>query len=90
MRLRPFLVKNIRLEITNSLNSYHKIIAINSCDVEPHAEHGKLLTSKKNKDTHGFGTKSIKRIVQKYNGEMQWEYDNDQKQFKLVILFPKN
>lgn len=82
--------KNIRLEITNSLNSYHKIIAINSCDVEPHAEHGKLLTSKKNKDTHGFGTKSIKRIVQKYNGEMQWEYDNDQKQFKLVILFPKN
>lgn len=82
--------KTIRLEITNSLNSYHKIIAINSCDVEPHAEHGKLLTSKKNKDTHGFGTKSIKRIVQKYNGEMQWEYDNDQKQFKLVILFPKN
>lgn len=82
--------KDIRLEITNSLNSYHKIIAINSCDVEPHAEHGKLLTSKKNKDTHGFGTKSIKRIVQKYNGEMQWEYDNDQKQFKLVILFPKN
>ena len=82
--------KNIRLEITNSLNAYHKIIAINSCDTAPHTEHGKLLTSKKNKDAHGFGTKSIKKIVQKYNGEMQWEYDNEQKQFKLVILFPEN
>lgn len=82
--------KNIRLEITNSLNAYHKIIAINSCDTAPHTEHGKLLTSKKNKDAHGFGTKSVKKIVQKYNGEMQWEYDNEQKQFKLVILFPEN
>lgn len=82
--------KTIRLEITNSLNAYHKIIAINSCDTAPHTEHGKLLTSKKNKDAHGFGTKSVKKIVQKYNGEMQWEYDNEQKQFKLVILFPEN
>ena len=80
--------KYIRLEITNSLNSYHKIIATNSCDTEPHSEKGKLITTKKNKDTHGFGTKSIQKIVNKYGGELQWEYDNGLRQFKLIILFP--
>ncbi len=81
--------KYINLEITNSLNSYHKIVATNSCDIEPKTENGKLITSKKNKETHGFGTKSINRIVKKYDGEMQWEYDNELKQFKLIILFPE-
>ena len=53
----------IHLEITASLNSYHKIIAINSCDNEPRSEKGKLITTKRNKDVHGFGTKSIRKIV---------------------------
>lgn len=80
--------KFIHLEITHSLSSYHKITVINSCDNEPNSEKGKLITTKKNKDIHGFGTKSIRKIVKKYNGELQWEYDNANKQFKLVILFP--
>lgn len=80
--------KFIHLEITNSLSSYHKITVINNCDIEPKSKKGKLITTKHNKDTHGFGTKSIRKIVKKYNGELQWEYDNANKQFKLVILFP--
>lgn len=78
----------IHLEVTNSLNSYHKIIAANSCDNEPHSEKGKLITTKRNKDVHGFGTKSIRKIVNKYGGEFQWEYNNQFKQFKLIILLP--
>lgn len=80
--------KFIHLEITNSLSSYHKITVINSSDIEPKSKKGKLITTKHNKDTHGFGTKSIRKIVKKYNGELQWEYDNANRQFKLVILFP--
>lgn len=80
--------KYIYLEITNSLNSYHKIIATNSCDAEPHSEKGQLITTKKNKDVHGFGTKSIRKTVNKYDGELQWEYNNELRQFKLMILFP--
>lgn len=80
--------KYIYLEITNSLNSYHRIIAANSCDIEPHSDKGILITSKKNKDTHGFGTKSIRKIVNKYDGELQWEYNNESRQFKLIIIFP--
>lgn len=82
--------KYIHLEITNSLNSYHKIIVSNSCDLEPKTNKGKLITSKKNKDAHGFGTKSIKKVVSKYGGEMQWEYNSAINQFKLIILFPKD
>lgn len=80
--------KFIHLEITNSLSSYHKIAVINSCDIEPKSKKEKLITTKHNKDTHGFGTKSIRKIVKKYNGELQWEYDNTNKQFKWIILFP--
>ena len=78
----------IHLEVTSSLNSYHKIIAANSCDNEPNSEKGKLITTKRNKDVHGFGTKSIRKIVNKYGGEFQWEYNNQLKQFKLIILLP--
>lgn len=84
------VVKFINLEITNSLNSYHKITIINSSDIEPNGKNGNLITTKKNKTAHGFGTKSIQKTVKKYHGEMNWEYDAEEKQFKLIILFPEN
>lgn len=83
-------VKFINLEIVNSLTSYHKITVINSSDIEPTGKNGNLITTKKNKSIHGFGTKSIRKTIKKYNGEMEWEYDKGLKQFKLVILFPEN
>lgn len=80
--------KDIGLEITNAINSYHKIIVTNSCDTPPHSKNDKLITTKKNKESHGFGTKSIQNIADKYNGEMRWEYSEENKQFKLTILIP--
>ncbi len=83
-------IKFIHLDITNSLNSYHKITVINSSDIEPNCKNGNLITTKKNKAAHGFGTKSIRKIVKKYHGEMNWEYNKEEKQFKLIILFPES
>ena len=83
-------IKFIHLDITNSLNSYHKITIINSSDIEPNGKNGNLITTKKNKVAHGFGTKSIRKVVKKHHGEMNWEYDKVEKQFKLIILFPEN
>lgn len=80
--------KDIGLEITNAINSYHKIIVTNSCDTPPRSKNDKLITTKKNKESHGFGTKSIQNIADKYNGEMRWEYSEENKQFKLTILIP--
>ena len=35
-----------------------------------------FLTEKKEKDIHGWGIKSVKKILEKYNGELNFKYDN--------------
>lgn len=80
--------KRITLQISRSINQYHKIILENSSDREPVAQNETLITTKKQKAGHGYGTKSIEKAVQKYGGETAWEYDKAQKQFCLTILIP--
>lgn len=82
--------KKVLIQITNVMNSYRKIAVINSCDIQPNTKNGELVTNKENKEMHGFGTKSIKKIVDKYDGELDWEYDEKAKQFKFTILIPIN
>ncbi|MBQ3523708.1 MAG: GHKL domain-containing protein [Clostridia bacterium] len=82
--------KKVLVQITNVMNSYRKIAVINSCDTPPNTKNGELVTSKENKDAHGFGTKSIKKIVNKYDGELDWEFDENAKVFKFTILIPIN
>lgn len=50
-------------------------------------EHG-FLTTKKDTLTHGYGLKSIKAVVDKYDGELSIDTINNW--FKLFILFPLN
>lgn len=82
--------KKVLVQITNVMNSYRKISVINSCDASPKIKNGELVTSKENKEAHGFGTKSIKKIVVKYDGELDWEYNENAKEFKFTILIPIN
>lgn len=49
-------------------------------------QNGKLLTTKKNKQYHGFGLKSMQETVAKYNGSMT--IDVREGWFELRILFP--
>lgn len=49
-------------------------------------ENGMPITKKDNKDFHGFGMKSMKNIVEKYQGTLTFEVDNNV--FKLNIIFP--
>lgn len=58
----------------------------NSCLATPFASDGKTLPSSKPQNTgHGFGLKSIKRIVQKYDGEIQMYYDDNTLTFHTII-----
>ena len=41
---------------------------INSIEELPLQKSGELISTKKNKKIHGYGIKSIKKIVKKYNG----------------------
>ena len=65
------------------------LIISNSCDEAPKQKSGKLLTSKPDNQFHGIGSKSIMRVVKKYNGIYDWEYGDENKIFETTIIFPK-
>ena len=47
--------------------------------------YGKLVTTKNNSLYHGFGIKSIKTVVEKYNGSFM--INTDKNWFKIIISF---
>lgn len=74
--------KNINLVIKKKMN-YVLIECENSFDGEIKINKKKQLVTAKNGD-HGYGTKIIKNVVDKYNGELEYEIlDN---QFKLILM----
>lgn len=58
----------------------------NSIGNRPIVKSGKFITSKENSILHGIGTENIKDIVAKYNGEIEFEYDEDA--FNVHVLLP--
>lgn len=63
------------------------ITVINSCLVNPFSaeNEGKLISHKPDKKQHGFGIKSIKKIVKKHYGNMQMYYNDDSLTFHTII-----
>lgn len=59
----------------------------NSCDTPPKHKNNKLITSKIDKQNHGYGTKIIERHAKQNNGKYEWFYDENEKRFHLNILF---
>lgn len=68
---------------TAKVNTYDSLTVTNSCDTPPDKN---LKTTKKNKQMHGLGIKSIQKAVKKYDGELEWEYDENGKQFSITII----
>lgn len=62
------------------------ISLINSCDKAPVSTDGKLISSKKNSDRHGYGTKSIRKVVKKYDGDFEWMYDEVNREFEARVI----
>lgn len=48
---------------------------------------GNMITSKPDSNTHGIGIKSIRRIVKKYDGNIEMTYDDSEKTFTTKIVF---
>ncbi len=66
-------------------NGFLHIHIDNYCSSAPEFYEGLPRTTKEDKLHHGFGTKIIKSIVQKYNGELFMEFKNER--FNMDILF---
>lgn len=78
----------IELSVTPRENTNFTIIALeNSCLANPFSpETGKLHTRKKDSRRHGFGMKSIQKIVEKYSGTMQTYFDKEHHTFHSIIV----
>ena len=62
------------------------ITMVNSCQKNPfHKTTGKLISTKKSVVRHGFGIKSIERIIKNYSGNMEFYYDEKEKCFHSII-----
>ncbi len=46
-------------------------------------------TTKKNKNLHGWGMRSVEEIVKKYNGKMQWKQENGTFEVMILMVFEK-
>lgn len=62
------------------------ITMVNTCRKNPFSKQSKkLISTKSNSERHGFGIKSMKRIVKKYSGNMELYYDEEEKAFHTII-----
>ena len=77
--------KKISLETTQR-NGYSVIIISNSCDSAPTIHAGQLVTSKDDKKLHGFGLKSVAKILKRYNGDFSWEYNELYREFIVTVM----
>ena len=77
----------IELTVQKKENSpYVIIILINSCQNTPvYNQEGVPVSHKSDNGRHGFGIKSIKKVVKQYHGNLQMYYDNDSDTFHTII-----
>lgn len=61
------------------------ITMVNSCRKNPFSDNHQLVSQKTNKKYHGFGMKSIKRTIKKYDGALQVYYNKDTMTFHTII-----
>lgn len=75
------------ISLTSTKKGKMLFIALkNNCLDNIKFEDGSPITTKEDKEHHGFGTRSIKRIVEKYNGNVIFDVDNGV--FILSITLP--
>ena len=77
----------IELSITQQENASLTVLSlINSCPENPFSgKTGRLVSSKKDSLRHGYGIRSIERVVKAYHGDMQMYYEEERQEFHTVI-----
>ena len=56
---------------------------------EIHQKDDKILTSKKEKQKHGYGLSNVEKIIKKYNGYMEIDYANWEFRVDFIIYLPQ-
>lgn len=77
--------RNITVRVKGE-NSLFRILVENYYDKELNISESGFCTSKKDKEFHGYGIKSMRYITKKYNGNMTIDYSDNS--FRLMFMFP--
>ena len=67
-------------------NRYSVIIVSNSCDTPPKQSGHHLISTKSGAGLHGFGMKSVAKSIKKYDGDYEWEYDEERHLFTVTVM----
>lgn len=76
---------NFSIDIRNT--NFVVINVSNTSNKKPISNNGIIISSKIDPAMHGIGTKSIKRVIKKYDGIMNMDYNEEEKTFKTIITF---
>ena len=80
-------VKDRYIDVKINASSEELIISVKNPSVEaPKRRAGTYISTKKDRENHGLGLKSIKRTVDKYKGDMLIKYENGV--FNIVVSLP--
>lgn len=82
--------KTIELTIKESNENFVAINLENSCSTPPKKSGGELITTKSDKEVHGFGIKSIKRIAKEYNGNVDYSFNENTMTFVFTVVLNKS
>lgn len=68
-----------------NVNEMFVLQMTNTSVKEPKRKKDKFITSKEEKDMHGLGLESVRRIVEKHGGSIDFEYDMTMFRVKILI-----
>ncbi len=83
-------LKTIELTIKESNENFVAINLENSCATAPKKSGGELITTKTDKEVHGYGIKSIKRIAREYNGNIDYSFNENTMVFTFTVVLTKS
>lgn len=78
--------KFVELSIKESNENFIVISVRNSCASRPEYKDGEIVTSKKNKDIHGFGIKSVSRVAKSLGGSVNNTFDENKMIFTFNVI----
>ncbi len=67
-------------------NTYNIIVISNSCDTPPNCDGSALVTTKNDRAFHGLGLKSVKRVLTKYAGDFDLQYEDENHMFYITVM----
>ena len=85
-------IPNSFIELNISAHNHDSIVIsmVNSCKKDPFTRSHRLTSTKKDKQNHGYGMKSIERVIKKYNGYSRFYFNQESCTFHAVIILSFN